>query len=42
VEEKGLTHLSVAYIISAVVGVALIAFVVWLIGKCLVKKGSEQ
>ena len=40
-EEKGLTHLSIAYIISAVVGVALIVLVTWLLGKCLIKKGNK-
>ena len=39
-EEKGLPHLSFAYILSAVVGVVLIALVIWLIGKCLIKKGN--
>lgn len=37
-EEKGLTHLSFAYILSAIVGVILIALAVWLLGKLLVKK----
>ena len=39
-EEKGLTHLSFAYIVSAIVGVGLIALATWVIGKCLVKKGE--
>ena len=39
-EQKGLTHLSFAYIVSAVLGVALIAVVLWAIGKCLSKKGG--
>ena len=39
-EEKGLTHLSFAYILSAILGVALIALVTWVIGKYLVKKGE--
>lgn len=39
-EEKGLTHLSFAYIVSAILGVAAIALVAWVIGKCLAKKGE--
>ena len=39
-EEKGLTHLSFAYIVSAILGVALIALATWAIGKCLAKKGE--
>ena len=39
-EEKGLGHLSFSYIVSAVVGIALIAIVIFLIGKLLVKKGD--
>ncbi len=39
-EEKGLPHLSFAYIISAVVGIALVSVLVWLIGKNLTKKGG--
>ena len=41
-EEKSLTHLSLAYIISALVGVALIVLVICLIGKCLIKKDSDE
>lgn len=37
-EEKGITHLSVAYIFSAILGVALTVGVMWLLGKWLVKK----
>jgi hypothetical protein len=37
-EKKGLSHLSFAYIISAVVGVALVSILAWLIGKMLAKK----
>ena len=37
-EEKGLTHLSFAYIVSAIVGMALIAALTWLLGKVLTKK----
>ena len=40
-EEKGLTHLSVAYIFSAVLGVALIATLAWLIGRMLAKKDGN-
>jgi len=39
-EEKGLTHLSFAYVVSAILGVALIAATTWAIGKCLAKKGE--
>ena len=39
-EEKGLTHLSFAYIISAIVGIAITVIVVLLIGKLLAKKGD--
>lgn len=39
-EKKGLTHLSFAYIISAVVGVAIVVIVALLIGKILSKKGD--
>ena len=39
-EEKGLTHLSFAYIVSAILGVALIVVATWAIGKCLAKKGE--
>ena len=37
-EEKGLTHLSFAYIISALLGIGLIVIVILVIGKVLVKK----
>ncbi len=37
-EEKGLTHLSIAYIFSAIVGIGLTILVVFGIGKLLVKK----
>ena len=37
-EEKGLPHLSFAYIISAIVGIGIITIVVLVIGKILVKK----
>ena len=39
-EEKGLAHLSFAYILSAIVGVTLIALIIWLLGKLLVKKSE--
>lgn len=38
--EKGIGHLSFAYIISAVIGIALCVGVAWLLGKILAKKGS--
>lgn len=39
-EEKGLPHLSFAYIISAVIGIAITVAVVLIIGKILTKKGE--
>ena len=39
-EEKGLSHLSFAYIVSAVVGIALIAGIAFLIGKMLAKQND--
>ena len=39
-EEKGLPHLSFAYIISAVVGIAITVIAVLLIGRMLSKKGD--
>ncbi len=39
-EEKGLPHLSFAYIISAVIGIAIIVAVILIIGKILTKKGE--
>jgi hypothetical protein len=39
-EEKGLTHLSFAYIVSAVLGVGLVAALAWLLGKVLAKKAD--
>ncbi|MFZ4396949.1 MAG: PDGLE domain-containing protein [Kiritimatiellia bacterium] len=41
-EEKGITHLSVAYIFSAILGVALTVGVIWLLGRFLVKKGDTN
>lgn len=39
-EEKGLGSLSMAYIFSAIVGMAVSALAVMLVGKLLVRKGS--
>ena len=39
-EEKGLPRLSFAYIMSAVIGIAIVAVVVLIIGKILAKKGE--
>jgi len=39
-EQKGLPHLSFAYIISAAVGIIIIVIIVLLIGKMLTKKGK--
>jgi len=39
-EEKGLSHLSFAYIISAVIGIAVTVALVLLIGKVLSRKGE--
>jgi hypothetical protein len=39
-EEKGLSHLSFAYIISAIVGIGIIVVVMIGIGKLLAKKGD--
>lgn len=39
-EEKGLKDLSFAYIISALVGIAILILLVMLIGKLLVRKGD--
>lgn len=38
-EEKGLLHLSVAYIVSAIVGIVMVVIAVFLIGKMLTRKG---
>jgi len=40
-EGRGLSHLSLAYIISAVLGIAVTVAIVLLIGKILVKKGDK-
>lgn len=37
---RGLAHLSLAYIVSAVLGIAVVAAVMLLIGKVLSKKGD--
>ncbi|MFA5276028.1 MAG: PDGLE domain-containing protein [Candidatus Omnitrophota bacterium] len=39
-EEKGLPQLSFAYIISAIAGIIIIAIVMLIIGRFLVKKGD--
>ena len=39
-EEKGLSHLSFAYIISAVIGITIAVIAVLIIGKILTKKGE--
>ena len=39
-EEKGLPHLSIAYTISAVVGIGITVVVMILIGKILTKKNN--
>jgi hypothetical protein len=39
-EEKGLPHLSFAYIISAIVGILITVIAVFLLGKMLAKKGD--
>ena len=39
-EEKGLSHLSLAYILSGILGAALVVLVVWLMGKILIKPGK--
>jgi hypothetical protein len=40
-QEKGLSHLSFAYIISAAVGMAVIVMAVLLIGRLLTRKGKS-
>jgi len=37
-DEKGLTHLSFAYILSGIAGVVLVVGAVWLLGRLLTKK----
>lgn len=39
-EEKGLPHLSFAYVISAIVGIGIITLAVMGIGKLLARKGD--
>ena len=39
-ESKGMAHLNFAYIISAILGIAVISAGVYLIGKLLTKKGE--
>lgn len=40
-EGKGLFYLSIAYIISAILGIVLVVLVIILIGKLLTKKGEK-
>jgi|WetSurMetagenome_2_1015567.scaffolds.fasta_scaffold582588_2 cobalt/nickel transport protein len=40
-EEKGLSHLSLAYIVSAVTGILLIVILIMIIGKILVRKDQD-
>jgi hypothetical protein len=40
-EKKGLTQLSLAYVLSAIVGVPLVALVVWLIGRRLTRRNRS-
>jgi len=40
-EEKGLSHLSLAYIVSAVIGILLIIILIMIIGKILVRKDQD-
>ena len=40
-EQKGITHLSFAYIISALLGIAIIVIVIFVIGKVLVKRREQ-
>jgi len=39
-EGKGLAHLSAAYVLSALVGIGVVALLAWLIGRWLAKKGE--
>jgi len=39
-EEKGLSHLSIAYIFSAILGIAVTVLAVMLIAKLLTKRGE--
>ena len=39
-EQKGPFHQSAAYLVSALIGIALVASAAWLIGKILSKKGN--
>ena len=41
-EEKGLSHLSFAYIISAVIGIGIIVLVIMGIGRLLTKNGKRE
>jgi len=39
-EEKGLTHLSFAYIISAIVGIAVVTLLIFLLGRFLARRNE--
>ena len=39
-EDKGISHLSCAYIISAILGIAIIVLAIFAIGKFLIKEGD--
>jgi hypothetical protein len=39
-EEKGLTHLMLAYIVSAVIGIIVTVMAILLIGRILTKRGD--
>ena len=39
-DEKGLAHLSIAYIVSAILGIAIIIILVMIIGRLLAKRGE--
>ena len=39
-EEKGLPHLSLAYILSAIAGIVIVVILISLIGRILTKKGE--
>lgn len=41
-EERGLSHLSFAYIISAFLGMAVVSLLAWLIGRTLTKKEVDN
>lgn len=39
-EDKGLAPMSLAYILSGILGAGLVCLVIWLLGKFLAKKGD--